>query len=138
MKLTPYLQFSDGNCRAALDFYADALGGRVSGSMTFGETPGGAPVGPDWHDKVMHAQFEADGLTLYACDAPPEYQRQPAGLALTLNVDTPEDAERVFAALGEGGSITMAMDETFWAERFGMLTDRFGMPWIISCDKPMA
>lgn len=137
MQLTPYLQFENGVCREALAFYAKVLGGKVAGTMTFGEAPDGAPVGPDWQDKIMHAHFEADGLTIFACDAPPEYQQRPAGIALTLTVDTPEDAERIFAALGEGGSITMAMDETFWAKRFGMLTDRYGMPWMVSCDKPM-
>ena len=137
MQLTPYLQFENGMCRAALAHYGKVLGGKVTGQMTFGEAPEGAPVGPDWNDKVMHALFEAEGLTLFACDSPPEYQKAPAGIALTLSVDTPQEAERIFAALGEGGSITMEMSETFWAQRFGMLTDRYGMPWMVSCNKPM-
>src|SRR5690606_27332662 len=98
---------------------------------------GGAPVEPDWNDKVMHALFEAPGITLFACDSPPQYQEKPAAIALTLSVDTAEDAERIFAGLSEGGTVTMPMEETFWAARFGMLTDRYGMPWMVSCDKAM-
>lgn len=140
MKITPYLQFSSGQCREALAFYSDVLGGKVTGLMEFGEAPGpdGAPVDDDWKDKVMHAAFEADGLSLFACDAPPEYQQTPGGIVLTLTVDTPADAERIFARLSEGGHVTMPMEETFWAERFGMLADRFGMPWMVDCDKPSA
>jgi PhnB protein len=135
MKVTPYLQFTDGNCRQALAFYEKVLGGTVTGSMNFGEAPDGSPAGPEWNDKVMHAHFEAGGVELFACDSPPQWQQKPAGVALTLTADTDADAERIFAALAEGGTVTMEMEETFWASRFGMLTDRFGMNWMVSCDK---
>lgn len=137
MKLTPYLQFREGKCREALDFYGRILGGDVAFTTTFGDAHG-SPVGEDWLDKVMHAEFRADGFVLFACDAPPQFQRPAGGVALTLTVETAQEAERIFAALGESGDITMPMDETFWATRFGMLTDRYGMSWMVSCDKPTA
>lgn len=140
MRLTPYLQFRDGRCREALAFYGEVLGGTLTNAMSFGDMPGpdGVPVSDDWKDKVMHAEFAADGFSLFACDSPPQYQQAPGGILLTLNVDTPAEAERIFGRLSEGGSVAMPMEETFWAQRFGMLNDRFGMPWMVSCDKPAA
>ena len=138
MKLNPYIMFTDGNCRNALSFYETALGGRTVSSMTFAEAPGDAPVGAEWGDMVMHAQFEAAGISLFACDSPPEYQETAAGISLTLTVDTPQEAERMFAALSDGANVTMPIDETIWASRFGMLTDRYGISWMVSCDKAMA
>lgn len=135
MRITPYIQFRDGRCREALAFYAQVLGGRVVASTPFSDAPGGAPVSADWTDKVMHAQFEAEGITLFACDAPPQFQHVPQGIALALTVETAEAADRIFAALCDGAEVTMPIAETFWALRFGMLDDRFGVSWMVSCDR---
>jgi PhnB protein len=70
-------------------------------------------------------------------DAPPQHFATPAGMSVILDLATPEEAEQVFAALAEGGSVKMPIQETFWAKRFGMLTDRFGTPWMFNCSKPM-
>jgi PhnB protein len=86
----------------------------------------------------MHARLDLpDGGQLLGSDAPGGLYQKPQGISVSLEIGMPEEAERIFAALGEGGNITMPIQETFWAHRFGMLTDRFGIPWMIDCMKPM-
>jgi PhnB protein len=85
----------------------------------------------------MHATFSLNGETFGAADAPPGTYRIPQGFALTLEIDAPGDAERVFEMLAEKGTVQLPLQETFWALRFGMLTDQFGTPWMVSCGKPM-
>ncbi|MFC6977682.1 VOC family protein [Microbulbifer taiwanensis] len=87
-------------------------------------------------DQVMHAQLKVGEQIIMASDAPTTFQ--PAqGMHITIGVDTPEEAERIYEALSEGGNIIMPMEETFWAQRFAMVTDRFGTPWMVNCDKPI-
>jgi PhnB protein len=90
-----------------------------------------APEG--FKDKAMHATFVAGDLVLMGSDQPPQHYQKPQGVHISLQTDSVEEAERVFAELSEGGTITMPMGETFWAKRFGMFTDRFGIPWMIDC-----
>lgn len=144
MKFNPYLNF-DGNCREAFDFYAKTLGGEIMFSMTFADMPeeeqdgeacGGAEMPEGMDDKIMHVSMEVGNITLMGSDAPGEYVK-PQGMHVAINLDTPEEAERVYKALSEGGEIIMPIQETFWAQRFAMFTDRFGTPWMIDCDKPM-
>ncbi|MDB6163290.1 MAG: hypothetical protein JWL98_722 [Xanthomonadaceae bacterium] len=135
MQLVPYLNF-DGNCAEAFDFYCKALGGRITARMTFGESPMCDQMPPDSRDRIMHAQLEADGALLMGADAPPPHAPPSAGTTLNIMVDKPADAERIFAALAEGGEVKIAMAETFWAQRWGMLVDRFGNPWMVNCMKP--
>jgi PhnB protein len=82
----------------------------------------------------MHAKLTLDDGVIMASDAPAEHFRQPAGFSVSLNMKEPSDAERKFAALSEGGKVTMPIQQTFWARRFGMLVDRFGIPWMINCE----
>src|SRR3546814_18789931 len=84
-------------------------------------------------DKIMHACMEVDGVLLMGGDAPQGMYQKPAGTNVTLNIEEPAEAERIYAALSKGGSITMPLGETFWAKRFGMFTDRYGTPWMINC-----
>jgi PhnB protein len=135
MKLNPYLLF-DGQCEAAFKFYEQCLGGQIVARFTYGEMPGAAEhVSPEMFPRIMHACLHAGGAVLMGSDCPTEEYDKPQGISVSLHVDNPAEAERVFCALAEGGEVRMPIRETFWAERFGMLTDRFGIPWMINCEK---
>jgi PhnB protein len=136
MKLNPHLSF-DGRCEEALRFYESCLGGKISFLMTYEKTPMAKMVPPEWAGKVIHATFTVGGQVIGAADAPPPHYRKPQGFAVTIDADDPAEAERVFRALAEKGEVTMPLQETFWARRFGMLTDGFGTPWMINCGKPV-
>lgn len=130
MKLNPYLTY-DGQCREAFDHYQRILGGTVE-MMTHGDSPVCDEIPSAWHDRIMHACLVAGDNMLMGSDAPPQHFEQPAGFAVALAFDEPAEAERVFHALAEGGVVRMPMQETFWAARFGMVTDRFGIPWVVN------
>lgn len=132
MKLVPYLTL-DGTTREAFDFYARHLGGKVVSMMTFGQMPDCGEMPAPVRERIMHAAMSVGDQMLMASDAMPGEFEGNKGMAVSLHIDAPADAERVFAALSEGGQVTMAMESTFWAERFGMLVDRYGVSWIINC-----
>ena len=134
MQVTPYLNFN-GDCAAAFRFYEQTLGGTLEVLQTHGESPMAADTPPDWRDRILHARLAVDDTVLMGSDSPPEHYRPPAGFAVSLQLDRPEEAERVFAALAEDGTVQMPIGETFWASRFGMLVDRFGIPWMVNCDR---
>jgi PhnB protein len=134
MKLNPYLHFK-GDCADALKFYAEVLGGKILMMLTHAEAPPGTPTPPDWTDKIMHGRIEVNGDVLMGSDAPPGHYHTPAGYSVSLNFKDPDKADRVYAALSEGGIIHMAIQETFWAHRFAMFADKFGTPWMINCEK---
>jgi PhnB protein len=134
MQLNTYLTF-DGQCEEAFSFYARTLGGSVQSLFRHGETPGADHVPEEWRNKVMHATLSLPGGILMGSDAPPgSASSARAGFALALHPQEPADAERIFSALAEGGTVQMPIQETFWSVRFGMLTDRFGIPWMINCE----
>ncbi len=135
MKLNPYLTFN-GQCEAALKFYERCLGGKIVMMMTYGESPMAGKLPPDWAKKIIHATFALGDQTLGAADAFPGHYQKPQGFSITLNVDTPAEADRIFKTLPEKGEVQMAVEETFWALRFGMCVDQFGIPWMINCGKP--
>lgn len=135
MELNTYLTF-DGQCKEAMNFYADCLHGKIHAMLTFGETPMGEQTPPEWRDKIMHSLIMIGDEALMGADAPPSMREQPQGFSVTVNVDTAAEAERIFNALAEGGTVNMALQETFWALRFGTLSDRFGTPWMINCPRP--
>ncbi|MGC2409898.1 MAG: VOC family protein [Methyloceanibacter sp.] len=89
----------------------------------------------EWRNKILHARLTVGGFVLMASDAPPDRYEQPKGFSVTLSVDTPAEAERIFTALAENGTVRMKIEQTFFAARFGMLVDQFGTPWIIICEK---
>ena len=134
MKLNPYLNF-DGNCAEAFQFYSKILDGKNLQIMKFRDSPMGAQMSEVEKDMVVHARFQAGDTTLMGSDGPGGHYKKPQGYAVNINVDTPEEAERIFAGLSEGGAVGMQMQETFWARRFGMVTDRFGTPWMVNCEK---
>lgn len=132
MKIQPYLNF-DGQCAEAFRFYEEVLGGKIEGMTTHGDAPIADQVPPEWHKRIMHARLTVGDQVLMASDAPPEHYQKPQGLYVSLQIENPADADRIFHALAEGGTVQMPIDKTFWAQRFGMLVDRFGTPWMINC-----
>jgi PhnB protein len=134
MRMNLYLFFK-GDCEAAFKHYQKVLGGKITAMLTHAGTPAEASVPAEWRNKIIHACLEADDFTLMASDAPPDHQDDVKGFSVSINVDKPADAERIFAGLSEGGTVTLKLDETFFAQRFGMLVDRFGTPWMVNCAK---
>jgi PhnB protein len=133
--LNPYLSFN-GQCEKAFRFYENCLGAKIVMMMTCGAAPMAEQTPPGWRDKILHASLALGDQILQGADTPPEHYQKPRGFSLSLNIDSPEEANRVFNALAEGGAVQMQLQETFWALRFGMLIDQFGTPWMINCGKP--
>ena len=136
MQSNPYLYF-DGTCETAFKFYEATLGAKTLVLMRNAGTPAESQMPADWKDKIVHGRIEIAGTTVLASDAPPGHYSKPQGFTIALRTDTPAEADRIFAALSEGGEAGMPIAETFFAHRFGMLTDRFGTPWMVNCEKPM-
>jgi PhnB protein len=134
MKLNPYLIFN-GQCEAAFKFYERCLGGQIVAMGTYGDSPMGDQTPPERRNTIIHARLMVGDTVLMGSDSPPENYEKPQGSSVTLNVDDPAEAERVFHALAADGTVRMAIQQTFWATRFGMLVDRFGIPWMINCEK---
>jgi PhnB protein len=132
VRIHPHLTF-DGRCAEAFRCYERVLGGRLETMLTHGDSPIAGEVPAAWHDRILHATLIVGDAVLMGADTPPEYYEKPTGLSVALQIDDPAEAERVFHALAEDGRVTMPIAKTFWAERFGMLTDRFGTPWMINC-----
>jgi PhnB protein len=134
MNFSPYLSFK-GNCREAFDFYVKTFNGKLIMQSTYGEAPTGQEMCDATRDQIMHARIDIGGQYLMGSDAPGEHFKPSQGIQVSVSVTEPGVAERVFKALAEGGTTFMSMQETFWAHRFGMCTDRFGVPWIVNCEK---
>jgi len=133
MKLNAYLNFK-GDCAEAFKFYEKTFGGKITFQQTFGDSPMKGDVPPEWSGKLMHVTLEVGSATVMGSDAPPDRYQKPQGFFVALSVSRPEDADRIFGALAAGGSVHMPIQKTFWAERFGMLVDRFGIPWSVGTD----
>jgi PhnB protein len=133
MQMTPYLSF-DGQCEAAFKFYEKCLNGRMGEVFRYGGSPMADQAPPGWQDKIMHGSITVDGQTLMGADMPPGQYEKPAGFSMSLHPTNVADAERVFRDLAEGGRIVMPLEKTFWAERFGMCVDRYGIPWTVNCE----
>lgn len=131
--ITPYLTFG-GRCQEAIDFYGNALGAEVLMKQTFGESSMPMPEEkqfPGWESMVMHAALKVGQNTLMLSDG--WGQPEPfSGFMISLNASSPEDCDRYFSALAEGGAINMELQQTFWTEKFGMVTDKFGVGWMVS------
>jgi PhnB protein len=132
MQLNPYLSFN-GQCAEAFEFYQQCLGGNIQTMMTHSGSPMADQVPSEWRDKILHATLIVGESTLMGADVPPDSYKEPRGFSITIHINDPADAERIFGALSEGGKVTMQLQETFWAARFGMVVDRFGIPWMVNC-----
>lgn len=147
VKINPYLMFN-GNCAEAMQYYEKHIGGKLIAMMKYSDAPpmpeGQGPpeggCGPDMtgmENRIMHACLDLDGVMLMASDCPPSMFEKPQGISVTLNIPSVAEAERIFSALADRGQVTMPLFETFWAERFGTVTDRFGIPWMINAEGRM-
>lgn len=134
MQVNPYLLFN-GNCEEAFKFYEQTLGGKIDTVTPHAGTPAEKHVPPEWQNKVLHAQMKVGDYVLMGSDAPPAHYKKPEGFSVSISLKDPAQGERIFRALEENGTVTMPFQKTFWAERFGMVVDRFGIPWIINCDQ---
>lgn len=132
MRVDPYLTFG-GHCADAFRFYEQVLGGKLD-IQTHGESPMADQVPASWRDAVLHARLDLGDAVLMGSDRPPDDHQAMQGFSVSLSIDDPSEADRIFGALGDGGSVTMALEETFWAARFGMLVDRFGTPWMVNSE----
>lgn len=131
MQINAYLIFN-GNCEEAFRFYAASLHAELS-LQRFGDAPGCEGMPASHKDKVMHVRLQKGDAVLMASDNHPDHPYEGLkGCSVAVSVDEVEEAERIFNALAQGGTVVMPMQETFWAQRFGMLTDRFGVPWMIN------
>jgi PhnB protein len=135
-QLNAYLAF-DGNCAEAMRFYERALGGKIDKMMTGAQSPMAEQMPPGSAERIMHAELRLqDGVlmaadTMHCGDDSPPYEGIK-GVSLALSFASPAEAAAAFDKLAEGGKVTMPLEKTFWAETFGMLTDRFGVQWIIN------
>jgi PhnB protein len=102
--------------------------------MRFAETPMAEQMPANMCNQIVHARLNVGENVLMGSDAPPDRYSPPQGFSVSLGVDKPADAERIFHALAEKGTVQMPIQKTFWAERFGMLVDRFGIPWMVNCE----
>jgi len=134
MKLNSYLMFN-GNCEAAFKFYEHCLGGKIVGMMTHQDAPSAKHVPAEWHDKIMHVCLDLGDRLLMGSDSPPGYFETPQSFSMQISVDEPAEAERIFHALAENGKVKMAIAQTFWSVRFGMLIDQFGTLWMVNCEQ---
>lgn len=130
MELAPYLNFN-GNCAEAFRLYADVLGGHIESMMTHADMPSNQQAPPEWRDKILHARMSARGQVLIGSDVPVQYYQQPVGMAVSLTVPSPLEARRIFDAFSAGGAVGLPFGPTFWSPGFGMVTDRFGISWMI-------
>jgi PhnB protein len=137
MQVNPYLSFN-GQCEAAFALYEQCLGARLGPIFRYGGSPMADQVPPDWHDKVMHGSVTIGGQVLMGGDVAPDRYEEPKGFNLSIQIADTDQAERIFQALAEDGRIIMPLEKTFWAARFGMVVDRFGIPWLINCEEPQA
>jgi PhnB protein len=133
MQVQPYL-FFDGRCEEAMEFYKSALGAEVTMLMRFKDSPDPHPPGmipPGAENKVMHASLRIGDSTVMASDGQCLGQANFQGFSLSLSVSNDAEAERLFAALADGGKVCMALAKTFFSSGFGMVSDRFGVSWMI-------
>jgi PhnB protein len=136
-EVNAYLLFN-GECEAAFKFYEKALGGKIEATMRYGDSPMSKQVPAEWHNKVIHARMTVGSTVLMGSDPPHNQYETPKGFSVSVGLKDPAEAERIFSALADGGKVTMPLQKTFWAAKFGMLVDRFGIPWMINCEQPVA
>ncbi|HEX8245647.1 MAG TPA: VOC family protein [Longimicrobium sp.] len=134
MLMNTYL-FFDGRCAEAFRFYEQLLGGQIEFMQKAGETPERDRLPPEQHDSIMHVRMRVGDQVLMGSDAPSPHFEKPQGFFVSLQIDEPAEAERIFNGLSEGAEVRMPLQKTFWAGRFGMLVDRFGTPWMVNCEK---
>lgn len=138
MKVQAYISYR-GRCEEALEFYKSSIGAEITGLMRWKDSPDAAMKAPPGFDeKVMNASLRIGDTMLMADDSPGEAPAEFKGVTLAIEVADDAEAQRVFTALGQGGKVSMALMKTFWTSSFGMLTDKFGVPWMVNVAAPKA
>ena len=132
LQLSVHLSF-DGQCAAAFRQYQRLLGGELVTLMTYGESPMADRVPVEWRDRIVHATLRLDGMELMGADVAPESYMTPQGFAVVLNIHGVERARVLFGELAEGGTLRLPFQKTFWSPGYGLLVDRYGVPWEINC-----
>jgi PhnB protein len=136
MNLNPQLGLSfDGRCEEAFRFYERCFNGKIEFVLRWGESPVAKDAPAEWRDKILHARIGIGGTPLLGGDALPGTYESPRGFSILLHPSDPGEAERLFQLLAESGIVRMPLQETFWAGRFGSVTDRFGITWTINYEK---
>jgi PhnB protein len=133
MQMNAYLSFR-GECEAAFKFYEECLDGKLGEIFRYAGTPLADQIPADWQNKVMHGSLAIGEHVLMGGDVAPDRYQKPQGFSLSLHIKTTTQAERIFNLLAKDGTVVMPLEKTFWAARFGMLVDRFGIPWLINCE----
>lgn len=131
VRISPHLCF-DGQCREAMTFYQSILGGALQTMLSYGESPMASSVDPQWHDRIVHATLVLEQIELTGVDMPPGAYQRPRGFFVTLTIEGLDRAAQVFDSLAEGGEIHLPLRPTFWSPGFGVLVDRFGIPWEVN------
>lgn len=134
MQVSVHLSFN-GDCRQAMERYCELMDGEIVSMTEFGNTPAGGEVPDEWQNKIVHATMSLGGVVVAAADIPPERYQPSQGFNMFVELEEPGEANRVFDALAEAGEVQMPMQETFWAKRFGVVVDRFGIPWEVNCSR---
>ena len=134
MQLNPYLNFN-GQCDAALKFYEKVLDAKTLFKMTWGESPMAKELPAASQNLIMHATLAVGDSRLMCADASPDRYQKPTGMNVSLHLKDAAKAEQIFAALADGGKVTMPYAATFWSKGFGMCIDQFGIPWMVNCEQ---
>jgi PhnB protein len=137
MQLNPYI-FFNGQCEPAFKFYEKVLGGKIEGMTTHAGSPAEEHVPAEWRDKILHARMTVGDTVLLASDAPPGHYDLPKGFSVSIQLKDPAEAERIFNALAQNGTVQMPFQQTFWSAGFGMCVDRFGIPWMVNTEQAPA
>ena len=134
MQVNPYLSFN-GQCEAAFTFYEQCLGARLGAIFRYAGSPMADQVPAGWQDKIMHGSLTVGGQVLMGGDVAPDSYEEPQGFSLSIQIKDTGEAERIFHELARDGTVRVPLDRTFWAARFGMVVDRFGIPWLVNCEE---
>ncbi len=133
MKFEPYFEF-DGNCAEAMSFYAALFSGSVEVAVTWGKSPMKTDVPHGYEDKLMHASLRFGDQHIMGSDALPGRYARGSAVTISIAVSSVSEGQRIFDALADEGKVLMPFQKMFWAEGFGQLTDRFGIPWMVNCE----
>jgi len=132
MELEPYLFFS-GNCEEALNFYKGVFGGEISGISRWKDAPAEMGMPAEFGERIMHSSFKSKALKFMASDSRPTTKYGEGRISLSLGTSDLAEAQRVWDVLSKGGTIDVAFEDTFWGAKFGMVTDKYGIDWMINC-----
>ena len=134
MQINPYLLFN-GNCEEAFKLYERALGGKIMAMLPHEGTPAEQHTSAEWKKKILHARLEVGGEAIMGTDEPAGHFSKPRGFSVSVTVKTKADAEKVFNELAKGGTVTLPLSATFFSVAFGMVTDKYGVPWMVNCEQ---